>query len=86
MRFLTDQRVVIAGVGIVTANACGKNAFWDSLLRGHSGTKRITRFDPSSYRSQIAGCCRKTNPKTALINMHGLGGINMSTVVQRVDV
>ena len=55
MSFLTDQRVVVTGIGIVAANACGKNAFWDSLLRGHSGTKRITLFDPSSYRSQIAG-------------------------------
>ena len=55
MSFLTDQRVVVTGVGIVAANAAGKTAFWDSLLRGHSGTKRITLFDPTEYRSQIAG-------------------------------
>lgn len=51
----SNERVVVTGVGIVAPNAVGKVAFWDSLLRGHSGTSRITLFDPSSYRSQIAG-------------------------------
>jgi len=55
MGFLTEQRVVVTGLGIVASNAIGKTAFWESLLNGHSGTRRITLFDPSSYRSQIAG-------------------------------
>ena len=55
MGFLPDTRVVVTGLGIVAANASGKGPFWESLLRGHSGTKRITLFDASAYRSQIAG-------------------------------
>ncbi|MBT3194308.1 MAG: beta-ketoacyl-[acyl-carrier-protein] synthase family protein [Verrucomicrobia bacterium] len=55
MGLFSDQRAVVTGIGVVAPNAVGKVAFWDSLLAGHSGTKRITLFDPSSYRSQIAG-------------------------------
>jgi 3-oxoacyl-[acyl-carrier-protein] synthase II len=51
----SEQRAVVTGIGIVAANAIGKVAFWDSLLRGHSGTKKISLFDASSYHSQIAG-------------------------------
>ena len=55
MSYLKAARVVVTGMGIVAPNAIGKSDFWASLSRGHSGTKRITLFDPSSYRSHIAG-------------------------------
>jgi 3-oxoacyl-[acyl-carrier-protein] synthase II len=49
------RRVVVTGLGVVAPNGIGIGPFWDSLVHGQSGVKRITHFDVSSYPSQIAG-------------------------------
>jgi 3-oxoacyl-[acyl-carrier-protein] synthase II len=49
------QRVVITGIGAITAIGSGKDALWQGILRGESGVRRITHFDPSPFDSQIAG-------------------------------
>ncbi len=48
-------RVVITGLGVVSPNGIGKQAFCRALLDGKSGVKRITRFDASDLPVQIAG-------------------------------
>src|SRR5207237_200091 len=48
-------RVVITGLGVVSPNGIGKEAFCLAVLAGKSGVKRISRFDPSSLPVQIAG-------------------------------
>ena len=48
-------RVVITGMGVVSPNGIGKEAFCLSILAGKSGVKKITRFDPSALPVQIAG-------------------------------
>ncbi|MCL6527583.1 MAG: beta-ketoacyl-ACP synthase II [Thermaceae bacterium] len=49
------RRVVITGLGPVAPNAVGAEAFHQAQLEGRSGIGRITRFDPSPLRCQIAG-------------------------------
>jgi 3-oxoacyl-[acyl-carrier-protein] synthase II len=49
------RRVVVTGLGVVSAAGIGKDAYWESLRVGRSGIKKITRFDVSSYPCQIAG-------------------------------
>jgi len=48
-------RVVITGIGVVSPNGMGKEAFCQSVLDGKSGVKRISRYDCSSLPVQIAG-------------------------------
>jgi 3-oxoacyl-[acyl-carrier-protein] synthase II len=48
-------RVVITGLGVVSPNGIGKEAFCLALLAGKSGLKRISRFDPSALPVHIAG-------------------------------
>jgi 3-oxoacyl-[acyl-carrier-protein] synthase II len=48
-------RVVITGMGVVSPNGIGKEAFCRAVLAGTSGVKRISRFDPSSLPVHIAG-------------------------------
>jgi 3-oxoacyl-[acyl-carrier-protein] synthase II len=48
-------RVVISGMGVVSPNGIGKEAFCRAILAGKSGVKRISRFDPSALPVQIAG-------------------------------
>jgi 3-oxoacyl-[acyl-carrier-protein] synthase II len=48
-------RVVITGMGVVSPNGMGKEAFCRAILDGKSGVKRIARFDPSNLPVQVAG-------------------------------
>ncbi|MDQ6662127.1 MAG: beta-ketoacyl-[acyl-carrier-protein] synthase family protein, partial [Chloroflexota bacterium] len=50
-----QRRVVITGLGVLAPNGIGQEAFWQANLSGHSGVRRITRFDASSLTTQIAG-------------------------------
>ncbi len=48
-------RVVITGLGAVTPLGSSIPLFWEGLLAGRSGIRRITQFDASDLPCQIAG-------------------------------
>jgi 3-oxoacyl-[acyl-carrier-protein] synthase II len=50
-----QRRVVITGIGLISPFGIGKQLFWDSLIEGRSGIRRLTRFDPEGYNCQVAG-------------------------------
>ncbi len=52
--FTRPRRVVITGMGCVTPLGIGREAFWNALVAGKSGVRRIEAFDPSSFPVQIA--------------------------------
>lgn len=49
------RRVVVTGMGAVSPNGVGREAFADASLAGVSGVRRISHFDPSEIPVQIAG-------------------------------
>lgn len=49
------HRVAITGLGVVSPVGIGYETFWESLKNGKSGISRIKKFDPSPFKSQIAG-------------------------------
>lgn len=49
------RRVVITGMGVVSPNGMGREAFCRAILAGQSGVRRVTRFDASDLPVQIAG-------------------------------
>lgn len=53
--FLPKRRVVITGIGVISAIGIGKDAFWEALHQGKSGISRITSFDSSRFSTQFAG-------------------------------
>lgn len=55
------RRVVVTGIGTISALGNGVEKNWQSLLAGKSGIDRITRFDASDFPSQIAGEVRDFN-------------------------
>jgi 3-oxoacyl-[acyl-carrier-protein] synthase II len=48
------RRIWITGIGVVTPIGTGVGPFRDGLRRAESPVKRIDRFDPSPFRSQVA--------------------------------
>lgn len=49
------KRVVITGMGVVSPNGIGRDAFCEAVFAGKSGVKRISAFDSSEIAVQIAG-------------------------------
>jgi 3-oxoacyl-[acyl-carrier-protein] synthase II len=57
------KRVVITGLGVVSAVGNNLPEFWNSLVEGRDGTKEITAFDASAYRTRIAAEVSHLNPE-----------------------
>jgi len=49
-----DRRVVITGIGVIAPGGVGVKDFWQLLTDGRTATRRISFFDPSPFRSQVA--------------------------------
>jgi 3-oxoacyl-(acyl-carrier-protein) synthase len=49
------RRVVITGIGAITPIGLGVGGLWDGLRRRRSAVRCITRFDPTAFKSRIAG-------------------------------
>lgn len=60
------RRVVVTGLGVISCLGNDVKTFWEGLLQGKSGIKRISRFDPSSLPVQIAGEVKDFNPSVRL--------------------
>jgi 3-oxoacyl-[acyl-carrier-protein] synthase II len=52
---MSRRRVVVTGLGIIAPVGIGVDECWRNILGGRSGIGRITRFDASTFPSQIAG-------------------------------
>lgn len=52
---MQKRRVVVTGLGVVSPLGSDLNVFWQRLINGTSGIRRITKFDASAMATQIAG-------------------------------
>ncbi|OEJ57813.1 beta-ketoacyl-[acyl-carrier-protein] synthase II [Streptomyces agglomeratus] len=52
---MNGRQVVITGIGPVTPIGVGAHDFWQAQLKGVSGVRRISRFDPDGLPVRIAG-------------------------------
>ena len=50
-----ERRAVVTGIGVVAPTGIGTDAWWKATGKGESAIRRIERFDPSRYPSQLAG-------------------------------
>lgn len=50
-----SKRVVVTGIGMLTPLGIGVQASWKACLEGRSGISRIHKFDPSPFKTQVAG-------------------------------
>ena len=56
------RRVVITGVGLVSAVGIGTRETWTALLEGKNGIGPVTHFDASAFSCRIAGEVKNFDP------------------------
>ena len=59
---IISRRVVVTGVGLVSALGDTTASTWQALLEGRNGIGRIQAFDPKEFNSQIAGEVKHFDP------------------------
>ncbi len=57
------RRVVITGMGVMTAIGKDLETFWSSLMEGKSAISLVESFDVSDYPTRIAGSIKDFNPE-----------------------
>lgn len=65
---MTDRRVVVTGIGVVSPLGNDLATTWDGLKNGRSGIGRITLLDPEAYPCQIAGEVKDFDPSPFFTN------------------
>jgi len=61
----SERRVVITGLGTVTALGHDIETFWKNIIAGQCGIDRITAFDPTAYDCKIAAEVKGFDPVPA---------------------
>jgi len=59
---MSERRVVVTGIGVVSPVGNDLETFWKSLTEGKSGVSRYEAFDSSNYDCKIAGEIRGFEP------------------------
>ena len=57
------KRIVITGMGCLSPLGLDVESTWQAALAGRSGAGRITHFDPSEYKTQIAAEVKGFEPR-----------------------
>jgi len=63
---VSRRRVVVSGIGVVSPNGIGAEAFWRATRSGVSGIDTVALFDPSSLPCRIAGQVKDFRPEDYL--------------------
>lgn len=63
---MAERRVAVTGVSVVSALGTGREVNWGALKEGRSGIARITHFDCSNFKSQIAGEVKNFDPLSVI--------------------
>ena len=60
---MSERRVVITGMGVLTPLGSELEVFWQNILAGKSGIGPVTRFDTTEYDCKIGGEIKDFKPE-----------------------
>jgi len=63
---MSDRRVVITGLGLLSPLGSSIEEVWNSILDGKSGVSNITTFDTSNNETKFAATVKNFNPENYL--------------------
>ncbi|NLL14781.1 MAG: beta-ketoacyl-[acyl-carrier-protein] synthase family protein [Fibrobacter sp.] len=59
---MSENRVVITGLGLVTPIGTGVQKFWQAAVNGENGVRPLKIFDPTEFRTKTGGEVLDFNP------------------------
>jgi 3-oxoacyl-[acyl-carrier-protein] synthase II len=74
------ERIVVTGLGVISALGAGREAFWRSLAAGASGLRPLSLFDPRIGRSRLAGEIAEFSP-APFIGTKGIRHFDRTTLL-----
>lgn len=54
--------IVVTGIGIFSSIGCSRKSFWQSLVSGVSGVRKISTFNSEGHKTRIASEVQSFNP------------------------
>jgi minimal PKS ketosynthase (KS/KS alpha) len=54
---MSRRRTAVTGVGVVAPGGTSRKEFWSLITEGRTATRRLSFFDPTPFRSQVAAEC-----------------------------
>ena len=54
--------IVVTGIGVFSSIGCSRKSFWQSLVSGVSGVRKISTFNPDGHKSRTASEIQSFNP------------------------
>jgi 3-oxoacyl-[acyl-carrier-protein] synthase II len=63
---MSQNRVVITGLGLVTPIGTGNDTFWKAAVAGKNGVRPLVQFDPTEFRTKTGGEVLDFNPSSYL--------------------
>ncbi|MGD1842734.1 MAG: beta-ketoacyl-ACP synthase II [Thermonemataceae bacterium] len=63
---MSNRRVVVTGLGALTPIGNTLKEFWENAVAGKSGAAKITKFDPTNFKTQFACEVKGFQPDTRL--------------------
>ncbi len=93
---MSERRVVITGMGVLTPLGCDLEVFWKNLLAGKSGIAPVTRFDTTNFDSKIGGEVKDFKPeefmpiketrRTDRLTQYAVGAAKKALVDSGIDI
>jgi 3-oxoacyl-[acyl-carrier-protein] synthase II len=93
---MSERRVVITGMGVLTPLGCELEVFWQNLLAGKSGIGRVTRFDTTDFDCKIGGEVKDFKPedfmpiketrRTDRFTQFGIGAARKAVADSGIDI
>ncbi|MBL7151817.1 MAG: beta-ketoacyl-[acyl-carrier-protein] synthase family protein [Candidatus Omnitrophica bacterium] len=75
---MPEDKIVITGLGVISSNGIGKDAFFEGVFSGTSGIKPVSLFDTSLLKVKTAGEIKDFSPQQFL-GPKGLRTLDRST-------
>src|SRR5579859_2748461 len=93
---MSERRVVITGIGVLTPLGSELEVFWQNLLAGKSGIGPVTRFDTTEYDCKIGGEVKdfkaedfmpiKETRRTDRFTQYAVGAARMAMTDSKLDL